>query len=69
VQVASICAMLTVQSSIFYRPKDKKFHADKARQNFFRPGGDHLTLLNVWNQVSACRAAPALGAVRRLCSG
>ncbi len=25
-------------------------HADKARQNFIRPGGDHFTLLNVWDQ-------------------
>jgi len=41
---------LTVQNSIFYRPKDKKFHADKARQNLTRPEGDHLTLLNVWDQ-------------------
>ena len=26
--------------------------ADNARANFFRPGGDHLTLLNVYNEVS-----------------
>ena len=26
--------------------------ADSARANFFRPGGDHLTLLNVYNEVS-----------------
>lgn len=44
--------MLNVQSSVFYRPKDKKFHADKARQNFIRPGGDHFMLLNVWEQVN-----------------
>jgi len=25
-------------------------HADKARQNFVRTGGDHFTLLNVWDQ-------------------
>jgi HrpA-like RNA helicase len=25
-------------------------HADTARKNFFSPGGDHLTLLNVYNQ-------------------
>ncbi|CAB4383540.1 unnamed protein product [Rhizophagus irregularis] len=48
--VISIISMLNVQSSVFYRPKDKKFHADKARQNFTKPGGDHLTLLNVWEQ-------------------
>ncbi|KTW29171.1 hypothetical protein T552_01128 [Pneumocystis carinii B80] len=49
-EVLSIVSMLGESSSIFYRPKDKKFHADKARQNFTRPGGDHLTLLNIWNE-------------------
>ncbi|RUS17612.1 hypothetical protein BC937DRAFT_89743 [Endogone sp. FLAS-F59071] len=49
-QIVSICAMLSVQSSLLYRPKDKKFHADKAHQNLVRPGGDHLTLLNIWDQ-------------------
>ena len=42
--------MLSESSSLFYRPKDKKLHADQARQNFIRPGGDHFTLLNVWEQ-------------------
>ena len=32
------------------RPKDKIIHADTARKNFFVPGGDHLTLLNVYRQ-------------------
>ncbi|QSL64806.1 hypothetical protein MERGE_002108 [Pneumocystis wakefieldiae] len=49
-EVLSIVSMLGESSSIFYRPKDKKFHADKARQNFTRPSGDHLTLLNIWNE-------------------
>lgn len=44
--------MLSVNNSIFYRPKDKIVHADTARVNFFVPGGDHLTLLNVYTQVS-----------------
>jgi pre-mRNA-splicing factor ATP-dependent RNA helicase DHX16 len=43
--------MLSVGNSIFYRPKDKAVHADQARKNFFRPGGDHLALLTVWNTV------------------
>lgn len=42
--------MLNVNSSIFYRPKDKQIHADTARKNFHVPGGDHLMLLNVYNQ-------------------
>ncbi|KAJ3050520.1 hypothetical protein HK097_008539 [Rhizophlyctis rosea] len=49
-EVVSIISMLSVGNSIFYRPKDKIVHADQARKNFFRPGGDHLTLLAVWNQ-------------------
>ncbi|KAL5524511.1 hypothetical protein ACEPAF_9651 [Sanghuangporus sanghuang] len=49
-EVLTIIAMLSESGSIFYRPKDKKLHADQARQNFVRPGGDHFTLLNVWEQ-------------------
>lgn len=42
--------MLSVNGAIFYRPKDKIIHADTARKNFNHPGGDHLSLLNVYNQ-------------------
>jgi len=49
-EILSIAAMLSNNASIFYRPKDKIIHADTARKNFFVPGGDHLTLLNVYNQ-------------------
>ncbi|EMP27868.1 Putative pre-mRNA-splicing factor ATP-dependent RNA helicase DHX16 [Chelonia mydas] len=49
-QILSIAAMLSVNNSIFYRPKDKVVHADNARMNFFLPGGDHLVLLNVYTQ-------------------
>ena len=49
-QILTITAMLSVNNAIFYRPKDKVVHADNARVNFFRPGGDHLTLLNVYDQ-------------------
>ncbi|CAG9813872.1 unnamed protein product [Phaedon cochleariae] len=49
-EVVSICAMLSVNGAIFYRPKDKIIHADTARKNFNHPGGDHLSLLNVYNQ-------------------
>jgi len=50
-EILSITAMLSVNSAIFYRPKDKIVHADTARQNFFVVGGDHLMLLSVYNQV------------------
>ncbi|XP_028656562.1 pre-mRNA-splicing factor ATP-dependent RNA helicase DHX16 [Erpetoichthys calabaricus] len=49
-EILTIAAMLSVNSSIFYRPKDKVVHADNARVNFFVPGGDHLMLLNVYTQ-------------------
>jgi len=49
-EIITICSMLSVNNAIFYRPKDKAVHADHARVNFFRPFGDHLTLLNVYNQ-------------------
>jgi pre-mRNA-splicing factor ATP-dependent RNA helicase DHX16 len=49
-EILSICAMLSVNNSVFYRPKDKAVHADHCRVAFNRPGGDHLTLLNVYNQ-------------------
>ncbi|XP_072176721.1 pre-mRNA-splicing factor ATP-dependent RNA helicase DHX16-like [Diadema setosum] len=49
-EILSVTAMLSVNNAIFYRPKDKIVHADNARVNFFTPGGDHLTLLNVYNQ-------------------
>ena len=49
-KVLTIISMLSESGSLFYRPKDKKLHADQARQNFVRPGGDHFTLLNVWEQ-------------------
>ena len=49
-ELLSICAMLSVNNAIFYRPKDKAVHADNARLNLTRKGGDHLTLLNVWTQ-------------------
>jgi pre-mRNA-splicing factor ATP-dependent RNA helicase DHX16 len=49
-QSLTICSMLSVGNSIFYRPKEKAIHADNARKNFFRPGGDQMTLLNVFEQ-------------------
>ena len=50
-EVLSIVSMLGEGSSLFFRPKDKKIHADSARARFtIKDGGDHMTLLNVWNQ-------------------
>ncbi|PVU98746.1 hypothetical protein BB559_001319 [Furculomyces boomerangus] len=49
-EMATIMAMLSVSGSLLYRPKEKKVFADKAHANFVVGGGDHLTLLNIWNQ-------------------
>ncbi|TQB71659.1 Cyclin-dependent kinase catalytic subunit [Monascus purpureus] len=50
-EVLSIVSMLGESSALFFRPKDKKIHADSARARFtIKDGGDHLTLLNIWNQ-------------------
>ncbi|KAL1401752.1 hypothetical protein pipiens_006386 [Culex pipiens pipiens] len=49
-EIVSIGAMLSVNGAIFYRPKDKIIHADTARKNFNHPNGDHLSLMQVYNQ-------------------
>ena len=49
-EILSMCAMLSVGVTIFYRPKDKEVHADTARMNFARGGGgDHMTLLRCYS--------------------
>eukprot|EP00741_Cyanophora_paradoxa_P006192 tig00000984_g6004.t1 len=48
-EIITICAMLSVGASIFYRPKDKALYADAARNAFNKGFGDHLSLLNVYN--------------------
>lgn len=49
-EVLTIISMLQEAHALLFRPKDKRMHADKAHQNFMRPGGDHFTLLNIWEQ-------------------
>ena len=49
-QILTVVAMITNGNAIFFRPKEKALHADNSRKNFFRPGGDHMTLLNVFQQ-------------------
>ncbi|GFH17513.1 uncharacterized protein HaLaN_14168, partial [Haematococcus lacustris] len=44
--VATVCAMVSIGASVFYRPKDKKVFADNAHKNFSRGNvGDHLALM------------------------
>ncbi|KAH7358007.1 pre-mRNA-splicing factor ATP-dependent RNA helicase PRP16 [Plectosphaerella cucumerina] len=50
-EVLSVVSMLSEAATLFFRPKDKKLHADSARARFtIKEGGDHVTLLNIWNQ-------------------
>ena len=50
-EITTIVSMLSVQN-IFYRPKDKEEQADKKRAKFINYQGDHITLLNVYNEYS-----------------
>ncbi|KAK5058933.1 hypothetical protein LTR84_011197 [Exophiala bonariae] len=50
-EMLSIIAMLGEASALFFRPKDKKIHADSARARFTnKDGGDHLSLLNIFQE-------------------
>lgn len=49
-QMVTIVSLISLGGNLFFRPKDKILHADTVRLGFQRPGGDHLSLLNVYNQ-------------------
>jgi pre-mRNA-splicing factor ATP-dependent RNA helicase DHX16 len=50
-EIATICAMMSVSAAIFYRPKDKAVYADNAHKLFHQGNvGDHIALLNVYTQ-------------------
>eukprot|EP00597_Dinobryon_sp_UTEXLB2267_P004841 CAMPEP_0170077306 /NCGR_PEP_ID=MMETSP0019_2-20121128/14147_1 /TAXON_ID=98059 /ORGANISM="Dinobryon sp., Strain UTEXLB2267" /LENGTH=283 /DNA_ID=CAMNT_0010289551 /DNA_START=41 /DNA_END=892 /DNA_ORIENTATION=- len=50
-EILTVVSMLSVGSSVFYRPKDKAVHADNAKMNFARGGGgDHLALMRCYNE-------------------
>ena len=48
-EITTIVSMLSVQN-VFYRPKEKEELADKKRAKFINYQGDHITLLNVYNE-------------------
>ncbi|XP_031402442.1 pre-mRNA-splicing factor ATP-dependent RNA helicase DEAH7-like [Punica granatum] len=48
-EVLTIVSMLSVPS-VFFRPKDRAEESDAAREKFFMPESDHLTLYNVYQQ-------------------
>lgn len=48
-EIATICAMMSVSAAIFYRPKDKAVFADNAHKLFHQGNvGDHIALMNVY---------------------
>ena len=50
-EILSVVSMLSIGSSVFYRPKDKAVHADNAKQNFARGGGgDQVALMRCYNE-------------------
>ncbi|OVA17529.1 Helicase [Macleaya cordata] len=51
-EVLTIVSMLSV-TNVFFRPKDRAEESDAAREKFFVPESDHLTLLNVYQQWKA----------------
>ncbi|KAG2430993.1 hypothetical protein HYH02_013525 [Chlamydomonas schloesseri] len=51
-EILTILAMLSAQN-IFYRPKEKQAQADQRKAKFYQPEGDHLTLLQVYEQWKA----------------
>ncbi|EPS44650.1 hypothetical protein H072_1345 [Dactylellina haptotyla CBS 200.50] len=48
-EMLTIISMLSVPS-VFYRPKERQEESDAAREKFFVPESDHLTLLHVYQQ-------------------
>ena len=49
-EVLTIISMLQESGSLLFRPKDKRVHADQAHKTFIKTGGDHFTLLNIFEQ-------------------
>ncbi|CEL09073.1 Putative RNA helicase [Aspergillus calidoustus] len=48
-EMLTIVSMLSVPN-VFYRPKERQDESDAAREKFFVPESDHLTLLHVYTQ-------------------
>lgn len=49
-EILTVVSMLSIGSSVFYRPKDRAVHADNAKLNFARGGGgDLISLMRCFN--------------------
>lgn len=49
-EILTIAAVLSCNSSLFYRPRDQMVDADNQHKTFWTEWGDHFTFLNVYNQ-------------------
>lgn len=49
-EILTVVAMLSTQLSLFYRPRGREEEADRVKTRFSNQSGDHLTLLNVYEQ-------------------
>ncbi|KAI9323771.1 P-loop containing nucleoside triphosphate hydrolase protein [Dichotomocladium elegans] len=56
-EVLSIVALLSVPQ-IFMRPAESRRQADRAKEKFIHPSGDHLTLLTVYNAYKENNSDP-----------
>lgn len=54
-EILTIVALLSVPN-VFVRPASAKQRADDAKMSFAHPDGDHLTLLNVYEEFNSDRA-------------
>lgn len=52
-EILTIMSMLSLNSSVFFKPKDKAVHAEASRKSFFSVTGDHLMLLKVYTDWAA----------------
>ena len=50
-EILTVVSMLSVPP-VFFRPTDRQEESDAAREKFFVPESDHLTLLHIYNQWS-----------------
>eukprot|EP00924_Labyrinthula_sp_SR-Ha-C_P005267 maker-scaffold_1-snap-gene-26.54-mRNA-1 protein AED:0.18 eAED:0.18 QI:0/0/0/1/0.75/0.6/5/0/642 len=48
-EMITIASMLSIPE-VFFRPPERAEESDRAREKFFAPESDHLTLLNAFNQ-------------------
>lgn len=52
-EILTIMSMLSVNGSIFFKPKDKAVYAESSRKSFYSVTGDHLMLWKVYTDWAA----------------